>query len=87
MMMHGTFFAGPMYNVMYRFVNPFYLKHVIPKLMPWWTKNFTNLKRTITGTVVDLSVFSIPISTASIGFVGMIENKGNIYEAAEKVYR
>jgi hypothetical protein len=71
MMIHGIVFAGPMYNLMYRFINPFYVRQ-ITKFFPWWTKNFTNWKRGLTGTVVDLTFFNIPITTASISVLGMI---------------
>ena len=35
MMMHGTFIAGPVLNAMYRYINPFYMTKIIPRILPW----------------------------------------------------
>ena len=82
MMTHGTFFAAPQKLLIYRYINPFYLRKVIPKVMPWFTSNFTRWKRVLSSIVVDTTVLNVPVSALSLGFVGMIDHKGNVFDAA-----
>ena len=50
------FIRGPMGLIWFRRLNPYYLETVVPKLFPFWVKNFTNAKRTITSTFIDMFI-------------------------------
>jgi hypothetical protein len=71
---------------MYRYINPWYLKAVIPKVFPVWTKNFTVWKKAFASTAVDIGVFSVAIMGSSMAFESMLFNKGDISKTIEKVY-
>ena len=82
MITHSALFNGPVYTVVYKYVNPNYLK-MIQKLFK--IKKWTKFKRTFTSTLVDTTILNVPLSAASIGVLGMLENKGDIFKSYEKI--
>jgi len=50
----GFLIGGPLGLAWYWYVNPWYLKHLIPRMFPGFTKNFTNAKRVIASAATDL---------------------------------
>ena len=40
----GALWSGPVGLTYFWFINPWYLKHVVPRLFPRWTKNFSKWK-------------------------------------------
>ena len=76
----------PMALYVYRLMQPFYIKYVIPKLFPQFTKNFTHLKRTFVSVVVDTYILKFLNTAIYMGGTNLIETNFD-WESTKKLFR
>ena len=82
MITYGAIFCGPVYPLIYKNINPTYLR-LLKKL--FGIKKWTKFKRTFISALVDSTVLNVPLSATSLGILGMLESKGNITTSYEKI--
>jgi len=81
----GFTFYGPHGLWFYWYCNPWYINKVIPKLLPAFTKHYSNWKKVFFSCFVDTVIYNIPYFTAAFFYVGLLSNKGSITKAFQDV--
>ena len=74
----GTLISGPVAKFVYRDCNPYYLNYIAPKILPFWTKNFTRPKKIITSVLIDSFIIAWPYMCLMIFVTNMFGTKGNV---------
>ena len=61
------------------------MNKIIPKILPVYTKNFTNLKRAFTSMVVDTFIASYPRLGMILFITALASTKGNFKQSVENL--
>ena len=78
MMSIGLLWSGPVGLTYFWFINPWYLKHVVPRLFPRWTNNFSKWKKVLSSILIDNFVTLWFLCSLKIYCTALIGSHGDV---------